>query len=1011
MQTPYGDVASSNTHHDSIMALAGRGVFNGTDCGPGRFCPDDPVDRATMAVWVVRILDGQDPSPGPSRFPDVDSQLPAFWPPFIERLAELEVTEGCGDGTNFCPFDPVTRAQMAVFLTRAFDLPDGPDPGFSDVPAGAWYEDQVAALAASGITRGCATNPDRYCPEQSTTRAQMAAFLSRALPPPPAASKRDALLEPIRPAPLAQGQMGQDAAVGDKRVDVHYCGPESSRFDQAELDATVASLNAVGLFYRRESSGQLRLRFETGNIAKLSNTIIDWSLTLGHWRDEQARGGNKYYEVDRCKDALGDDTLVGAQPTGTKSLILADIQSGEIAGFAWRNGPGFVATDLGSDLLATTAHEIGHILGLLHIWDTQPRFCIYINDLAMSEDQQMDDYIASEEARECTKALNLPRLPSDELDDLRRSIMSYPDFGALRSLSTAYVACIQKILPAIQWVDSCEDAESSAPSAPQHLFLTSDVEALTVSWDPPASDGGEEITGYDVQFRVSGSRSWIDWQNGRRLDGTADRVVIDGLVGGTAYDVQVRARNSIGPGPWTHFVEATTHSRRDDDDTGPEPRVILQVGDPVQGRSDCTGSACRWLHIELVDFEPGPHTLACAHNGVPQAGFSRGVWKSISNAQNGHNNEVCYFGYPGSEVFVVVGAELRDGSWHGGTYSNIVEWRRSPPEPPEPPRPGAIIDDDPSLHDEVDTYNWWEPPAHINGLGYDGDFRFTLAIGNDDTVDSWARWDFDGVEVDGSYELQAWVPSDWATAHVQYRIWADENGDGRFTSDEYVGGPWMDQQAVSGWQSLGRYDLRGRVRVEVHDSRARDDHRVDGPVNTRIAADALSLVPAGESPPTACSDVVNDSPRLFDEVAPDSWWEPPASIARLGYGGDFHFTLAIGNSSDNARDNWAAWDFNAVNGRCGVEAWIPADWATAHVQYRIWADENGDGRFTTDEFVAGPWLDQQQVSGWQTLGTYNLRGRVRIEVRDTGTRDDHRDDGPINTRLAVDAIRLRGVSN
>ena len=358
---------------------------------------------------------------------------------------------------------------------------------------------------------------------------------------------------------------------------------------------------------------------------------------------------------------------------------------------------------------------------------------------------------------------------------------------------------------------------------------------------------------------------------------------------------------------------------------------------------------------------------------------------------------------------MVVGAQLQDGSWHGGTYSNIVEWRTKPPEPPEPPRPDAIIDDDPRLHDEVDAYNWWEPPAHINNLGYDGDFRFTLAIGNANTVDSWARWEFDGAEVHGSYELQAWVPADWATAHVQYRIWADENGDGGFTTDEYMGGPWLDQQAVSGWQSLGNYDLRGRVRVEVHDSRARDDHRVDGPVHTRIAADALSLVPATGSSSEACSDAVNDSPTLFDEVGSDSWFEPPTEIAPLGYDGDFHFTLAIGTSSDSDTDNWARWEFNAVNGRCAIEAWIPADWATAHVQYRIWADANGDGSFTDDELVAEPWLDQQLVREWQTLGSYNLRGRVRIEVRDTATRDDHRVDGPVNARLAVDAIRLRGV--
>ena len=109
----------------------------------------------------------------------MDSQLPAFWSPLIERMAELEVTQGCGDGTNFCPFNPVTRAQMAVFLTRAFNLPDGPDPDFSDVDQSYWASDQIAALADSDITRGCGDG-SRFCPENPTSRAQMAAFLSRA---------------------------------------------------------------------------------------------------------------------------------------------------------------------------------------------------------------------------------------------------------------------------------------------------------------------------------------------------------------------------------------------------------------------------------------------------------------------------------------------------------------------------------------------------------------------------------------------------------------------------------------------------------------------------------------------------------------------------------------------------------------------------------------------------------------------------------------------------------------
>ena len=102
-----------------------------------------------------------------------------FHAPFIERMAELEVTLGCGDGTVFCPDRVVSRAEMAVFLARAYDLPDGADPGFSDVADEAWYAADVARLAASEITVGCGDGTV-FCPSRDTTRAEMATFLYRA---------------------------------------------------------------------------------------------------------------------------------------------------------------------------------------------------------------------------------------------------------------------------------------------------------------------------------------------------------------------------------------------------------------------------------------------------------------------------------------------------------------------------------------------------------------------------------------------------------------------------------------------------------------------------------------------------------------------------------------------------------------------------------------------------------------------------------------------------------------
>ena len=38
----------------------------------------------------------------------------------IAAIAYREITQGCEDGNNFCPDDPVTRGQMATFLARAF---------------------------------------------------------------------------------------------------------------------------------------------------------------------------------------------------------------------------------------------------------------------------------------------------------------------------------------------------------------------------------------------------------------------------------------------------------------------------------------------------------------------------------------------------------------------------------------------------------------------------------------------------------------------------------------------------------------------------------------------------------------------------------------------------------------------------------------------------------------------------------------------------------------------------
>ena len=170
------DVPADAYYSTPVAYLHAGGVLGSTLCDEG-FCPPDPILRKTLAVWMVRVLDGQDPRPVTrSRFDDVDPA--SFHGRFIERMADLGITRGCGDGSGFCPDRAVSRAEMAAFLSRAYNLPEGPAPGFTDVADDAWYAADVAKLAASEITVGCADG--LYCPNRDTTRGEMATLLHRA---------------------------------------------------------------------------------------------------------------------------------------------------------------------------------------------------------------------------------------------------------------------------------------------------------------------------------------------------------------------------------------------------------------------------------------------------------------------------------------------------------------------------------------------------------------------------------------------------------------------------------------------------------------------------------------------------------------------------------------------------------------------------------------------------------------------------------------------------------------
>jgi len=151
--------------------------------GTAEFKPDYEVTREQMAVFILRALndvpaDGYCGSTAP--FTDVSADR---WScKYIKRLFELGITAGVGPGL-FGPGDTVTRDQMAVFMTRALDeVPSdgycGMEGPFTDVPYSSWSCKYVKRLMELGITSGI--EEGLFGPGNPVTRAQMAVFLARA---------------------------------------------------------------------------------------------------------------------------------------------------------------------------------------------------------------------------------------------------------------------------------------------------------------------------------------------------------------------------------------------------------------------------------------------------------------------------------------------------------------------------------------------------------------------------------------------------------------------------------------------------------------------------------------------------------------------------------------------------------------------------------------------------------------------------------------------------------------
>jgi len=174
---PFTDVSASSFARDSVTCIYNLGVTTGVTLT--MYEPAGHVSRVQMALFMQRLYETMTNTACPvaaTPFTDV-----SFGSDAIGCIYGLGVTSGTTD-TTYSTGDPVSRLQMALFMSRLWEAIQGASaPAFAtpfiDVPLGSFGADAIAQIYGLGVTTGATV--DSYDRTSNVSRIQMAAFLQR----------------------------------------------------------------------------------------------------------------------------------------------------------------------------------------------------------------------------------------------------------------------------------------------------------------------------------------------------------------------------------------------------------------------------------------------------------------------------------------------------------------------------------------------------------------------------------------------------------------------------------------------------------------------------------------------------------------------------------------------------------------------------------------------------------------------------------------------------------------
>ena len=123
------------------------------------------------------------------------------------------------------------------------------------------------------------------------------------------------------------------------------------------------------------------------------------------------------------------------------------------------------------------------------------------------------------------------------------------DWSSFNSDAT-YIASVQAVDNGVggDWKNSAPSGPIFPPGPPASVSGTRSLNAISVSWTPPADDGNSAITHYDVNMSVNGGASWTR----EASDVTGASTTVSNVNNATDYIFAVRAKNNAGYGGWTN---------------------------------------------------------------------------------------------------------------------------------------------------------------------------------------------------------------------------------------------------------------------------------------------------------------------------------------------------------------------------------------------------------------------------------------------------------------------------